>query len=49
MDVEEIKQDILERYAMSWDNAEDNMGLIKIAKDNFEYLVSKLIEAVENR
>ena len=44
MDIKEIKQDILDRYAMSWEGIKENMGLIDLAKKNFEKLIDELID-----
>ena len=41
---EEIKGDILNRYEMSWVGIEENMGLINLAKNNFERIVDELIK-----
>ena len=44
MDIEKVKQDILDRYAISWEEIKDNTGLIDLAKKNFEELIDKLID-----
>jgi len=44
-EIDILKQDILDRYNLSWVEAhiEDNIGVIQLAKDNFKELVETLI------
>lgn len=44
-EIDILKQDILDRYNLSWVEAhiEDNTGVIQLAKDNFKNLVETLI------
>jgi hypothetical protein len=43
MEIEELKQDLIDRYNMSWEYAHltDELGVIQLAKDNFRELVDK--------
>lgn len=42
--IEELKQDIIERYNETWpSNSVDGTGMIKLAKDNFARMVNNLI------
>lgn len=45
-EIEELRQDLLDRYNQSWEEAHvtDDMGLIQACKENFEQLLDKLIE-----
>lgn len=44
--ISDIKQDIIDRYNMSWDDQEDNMGLIEAAKQNFKERIELLIKTI---
>lgn len=46
MEIEELKQDLIDRYNMSWEEAHltDELGVIQLAKDNFRELVEQLIK-----
>lgn len=48
--IEDLRNDIISRYNMSWVDAHmtDDMGLIKACKDNFEQLIDNLIKAVRD-
>lgn len=42
--IEELKQDIIERYNETWpSNFADGTGVIKLAKNNFAKMVNSLI------
>ncbi len=45
MEIERIKEDIIERYNLTWDE-EDTMGLVNKAKEDFRFQVDTLIQAV---
>lgn len=47
MTTEELKEDIIERYNMSW-SKEDEYGLVKACKDNFRNLINQLIKSVRD-
>ncbi len=49
-EIEQLKEDIIKRYEMSWVDAHitDDMGLIQACKDNFRMLIDNLIEKVKN-
>jgi len=45
-EIEDLKEDIISRYNMSWEDAhiQDNTGIIQAAKDNFRNLLELLIQ-----
>ena len=45
-EIEQLKEDIIKRYEMSWVDAHitDDMGLIQACKENFRELIERLIE-----
>jgi len=45
--INEIKEEIIERYNISWDGMKDEMGLIEEAKQNFRNSVEDLIKEVK--
>jgi len=44
-EIEDLKEDLINRYNMSWEDAhiQDNIGIIQVAKDNFRNLLELLI------
>ena len=46
--IKAIRQDILDRYNATWDDAHviDHTGTIQACKDNFEKLLDTLIEEI---
>lgn len=45
--INEIKEDIILRYNISWDGMQDEMGLIEEAKNSFRNSVEELIREVK--
>jgi len=45
---EELRQDLIDRYDISFEGVEDTLGIIQLAKDNFKRLLDKLIEICQN-
>lgn len=47
---EEIKEDILDRYNISWDpSVKDTTGMIQECKDNFKRQVELLIKTIKDQ
>ena len=44
--IEELKEDLIERYNMSWQDAHltDELGIINLAKENFKRQLELLME-----
>lgn len=45
--IEDIKEEIIERYNLSWENQTDNLGLIEASKQNFKERVELLIHIIK--